>query len=77
MGSDKYRGSGRGDGRKNKTMSDNITHIDDNLALTCDCGCPDFVLLRSGRVECSECQEEVRGGRWHYVYKEESWEAEE
>ena len=32
---------------------------DGNCALTCDCGSVSFALLRTGFVECIECQRKI------------------
>ena len=39
-----------------------VEYIDDHKALRCDCGCVHFNLLKSGFIECSECQS--RFGHW-------------
>ncbi len=38
--------------------------IDDHMAFSCPCGCVRFNLLRSGKVECSDCGEKQTKIKW-------------
>lgn len=46
-------------------MKDKIINLEDykndNLAFSCDCGSINFCLLKSGKIECSNCQEKIKG----------------
>jgi len=33
-----------------------VENINNHMAFVCDCGCCRFDLIRSGKIECDECQ---------------------
>lgn len=41
-----------------------IVDISDHMARVCECGCVRFNLLRSGRVECDNCQQKQPNLQW-------------
>jgi hypothetical protein len=38
--------------------------IYDHMAFSCECGCVRFNLLRSGFIECAECNKKQRDINW-------------
>lgn len=33
-----------------------IYNFDDHYAYVCECGCVEFILLKSHKIECAECE---------------------
>ena len=44
-----------------------ILNIDDHMALPCECGSVNFVLLKSGFVECANCLNMLDNVGWSLV----------
>lgn len=43
-----------------------VEDIGDHMAFTCACGSVHFCLLKSGRIECSSCQQQINA-TWQQV----------
>jgi len=41
-----------------------VANLQDHMAYSCQCGCVDFNLLKSGNIECAFCGEKISDSTW-------------